>query len=242
MRVNSVFFNKAYKFGFKSIRTDKHTVEQLSIGEKPITDNNKQNIYAALGNLSQIPTADNISFLLSVADNLAYGQGKNSVFKDTIDNDNITPETRENTDWTQILQDTIKTAMSLSKDDLTEQRETFNRIFSEKKELTPEQSKLLNLRTELTSYLVKKENMADEEALIQVVNARKNLDYFVASSEVSIQQKSEVLNKLIYFMSDDYKIDSQLKGRYMPIPKQHILPQKVEWQPQVHHTLYIFYP
>ena len=94
MRINEVGAKTTSGLAFKSLRTDRHSVAQLAIGEKPIVENNKQNIITALQNLSKHPDSDNISFLLSVADNLAYGQGTNSGFKDMLDAEHITPETR----------------------------------------------------------------------------------------------------------------------------------------------------
>ena len=139
MKINTVGLHNI-NVGFKSIRADKEKIAQLAIGQKPIIENNKRNIYAALNNISKEPTYANIDFLLQVADNLAYGQGRNSVFKDTLDKGKITPADRENTDWMSLLEDTIKKAISESKDDdVADLGYDYKRIFTDKKELTPEQ-------------------------------------------------------------------------------------------------------
>ncbi len=147
MKINEVGAKKASGFAFKSLRTDKHTVAQLVRGEKPIIGNNKRNILSALSSISSAPNESNIDFLLYIADNLAYGQGRNSVFKDILDEEHITPSNRENTDWVQILDDTIKHAIASSDDDsAVDLIDEYKRIFTEKKDLTPEQKELLDLR------------------------------------------------------------------------------------------------
>ena len=214
MRINNVGIKPAIKIGFKGVRTDRHAVAQLAKGEKPIIENNKQNIYSALNNLSQMHDDDNISFLLYVAENLAYGQGHNSAFKDILDKEHITPENRENTDWFQLLDDTIRQAISQSSDDSKEIfMDDYQRIFGEKKELTPEQAKIIELRKELTSKVLNALMPEESENIETVTNIRQNIDYFVASSEIPLKQKQQSLEKLIYFMSSDYKINPQLKDK-----------------------------
>ncbi len=218
MRINKVGINPVNKIGFKSIRTDRNAVMQLAQGKKTIIENNKLNIYAALNNISSQPDDDNISLLLYVAENLAYGQGHNSVFKDILDKENITPEQRENTDWLQLLDDTVRRAISQSSEEM---RDTFideyKRIFGEKKELTPAQSKILELRKELTSKILNAALPEEAENMETVTNIRQNLDYFVASSEIPLDEKHQCLEKLIYFMSSDYKINPQLKDKKLQV-------------------------
>ena len=54
---------------------------------------------------------------------------------------------------------------------------------------------------------------ADDEDIIRIANIRKNLDYFTASSEISIVQKKECLERFKYFLSDEYKIHPQLTDK-----------------------------
>ena len=217
MKINEVDYKNAYNIGFTSIRTDRLAVAQLAKGEKPIIENNKLNIIEALNNLGKQHTPENILFLLSVADNLAYGQGNNSEFKDNLDRDKITPSQRENTDWNKLLDDTIRTAISLSDEDVSEYIDEYQRIFTEKKKLTPEQKEVLDLRKKLTRTILSRKNVKDETSVAMAANTRQNLDYFVASSEIPIKQKKESLEKLAYFMSDAYKINPQLKGKKLQV-------------------------
>ncbi len=210
-----------FKPCFKSIRTDKYTIGQLKTGEKPIIDNNKQNIYSALNNLSARPDRSNIEFLLDVASNLQYGQGsEDSEFKKALDSEGITPEERENTSWSQILDDTIRRAIASSDEDVSDLETEYEKICGKNNKLTPEQQKILDLRKELTCVIVKEAALYDEQALTQAANIRKNLDYFTASSEIPLKQKQECLEKILYFMSDDYKINPQLEDKKLQVVEE----------------------
>ncbi len=212
MKIQAAGLNS--KLTFKSIRTDKSTVEQLKTGKKPIIENNKTNIYAALNNLSTQTDRESISFLLDVADNLAYGQGAT---KTILDKDGTSPSERENTDWAALLKDTINKALSSSKEDVTDLKAEYQRVFGKDKEITPEQQNLLDLRNGLTSAIINASKLEDTEDITMTARVRKNLDYFVASSEISLPQKQECLEKLTYFMSDDYKITPQLSDKKLNV-------------------------
>ena len=41
----------------------------------------------------------------------------------------------------------------------------------------------------------------------------RNLDYFIVSSETTLEHKKYVLERLNYFMSDEYEINPQLKDK-----------------------------
>ena len=219
MKINAADMNSsAFKLGFKSIRTDKKTVEQLKTGEKPIIENNRQNIYAALNNLSSKSDRASIEFLLDVADNLAYGQGgRESEFKSFLDTEGLTPSQRENTDWSQILDDTIKKAISSSSEDVSDLEAEYKRIFSTKKPLTSQQQRIIDLRNNFTSQIVNENSLQDAETLAKTARIRKNLDYFISSSEIPISQKQECLEKFIFFMSDEYEITPQLKDKKLDV-------------------------
>ena len=208
----------SYKPKFKSIRTDKKTVEQLKTGEKPILENNRQNIYAALNNISSSSDRTSVEFLLDVAKNLAYGQGgSNSEFKKVLDEDGLTPGNRENTDWAKVLDDTVRAAISNSTDNVSDLEAEYNEILNSRKILTPQQKKVIDLRKIFTSQIVGEDSLIDSETLTRTARIRKNLDYFVASSEIPISQKQECLEKFIFFMSDDYKITPQLKDKKLQV-------------------------
>ncbi len=207
-----------YNAGFKSIRTDKKTVSLLETGTESILPNNKLNIYNSLLNLGKEPSRENIEFLLSVADNLAYGQNGNSEFKRILDEDGFTPAERENTNWSKLLEDTLERILrDYTGEDAGDLQYEFYRIFSTEKKLTLEQEKLLEKRRELTNIILGDSDIEDEEKLEKIVRVRENIDYFIASSEISINQKQYCLDRFIYFMSADYKINPQLEDKKLQV-------------------------
>ena len=219
MRINKAgisFDNR--RVSFKSLRTDKNTVGILQNGTKPIGENQKLNILSSLNNLANAPDRTNIEFLLGVAQNLNYGQSGNSEFRAELDERLETPSLRENTDWSVLLEETIMQALENSnEDDVSDLKAEFERIYSTKKELTPEQRELLILRDTLNSQIVDKDTLEDEESLLRTARIKKNIDYFVASSEISNTQKKECLEKFLYLLSDEYRINPQLENRKLKV-------------------------
>ena len=215
MRINRAgisFDNR--RLAFKSVRTDKNNVETLQKGTKPIGENQKLNILASLNNMANTPDRKSIEFLLGVAENLNYGQGGNSQFRDELDERSDTPSLRENTDWSKALQDTIMLALQNTEDeDVSDLQTKFERVYSTKKQLTSQQSKILALRDMLNSQITSEETMLDEDTLLAIASVKENLDYFVASSEIPNSQKEECLDKFLYFLSNDYKINPQLQDK-----------------------------
>ena len=215
MKINAV--NNDKHVGFKSIRTDKHTIEKLKNGTTPISENNRINIYTALNNLSTDSTRSNIEFLLGIAENLNYGQNGNSEFKKILDEDGITPSDRENIHWDEILKDTINKAIGNSKETTEDLQAQADKIFSTEKSLTPEQKELLDLRQTLTDKLIENTSEADSETLSQITDIRQNIDYFIASTEIPMNQKKYCLEKFQYLLSEDYNINPQLKDKKLQI-------------------------
>ncbi len=202
---------------FKSLRTDKNNISELKEGKSPILYNKKLNIINSLNNLAAVSNRSNIEFLLNIAENLAYGQDGDSEFKKTLDSDGITPQDRENTHWNEILKDTIFKSLNNTDENVKDLKQEAEKIFSTSKPLTPEQKELLDLRRNLTDIIIDDKTLEDTENLILTTNIRKNLDYFTASSEIPFQQKKYCLEKLIYLMSDEYKINPQLEDKKLQV-------------------------
>lgn len=219
MKIQSIGVNyKKFKAAFKSLRTDKNTVAALKDGTKPIIDNQKLNIYSSLQSIASNPDKENINFLLDVAANLAYGQGGNSEFASTLNKDGITPDDRENTNWSKLLEDTIQRALKDSNEpDLADEQAEFFELFGEKHNMTPIQKEILDLRQQLTDKVINEDTLSSEENLSRTARIRRNIDYFAASSEVSYEQKKKCLEKFVYLLSDDYKINPQLEDKKLQV-------------------------
>ncbi len=219
MRINRAgisFDNR--RIAFKSLRTDKNTVDTLRNGSKPISENQKLNILASLNNLANTQDRTNIEFLLGVAQNLNYGQNGDSEFRTELDERGETPSLRENVDWSKALEETIALALAnIGDEDVSDLQTEFEKIYSTKKELTPEQRELLILRDTLNAQVIADDPLADEDALLRSTRIRKNLDYFVASSEISNAQKKDCLEKFLFLLSDEYKINPQLENRRLKV-------------------------
>ena len=220
MRINRAGEHySSLKYSFKSVRTDKNAVNTLKNGTKPIGENQRLNILSSINNLANNPDRPNIEFLLGVADNLVYGQNGQSKFRDAIDEDGQTPANRENTDWSKILEDTILQAINVADEteDVSDLHAEYERVFGTKKELTPDQEKVLLLRSMFNSQVADKAVIENEDDILQAARIKKNMDYFVASSEIPISQKKECLDKFIYLLSDAYKINPQLKDKKLQV-------------------------
>ena len=129
MKISAINSNVTNLLAFKSIRTDKKEVEVLKTGQGSILENKKINIQSALNRLAENAERQSIEFLLDVADNLAYGQNGQSRFAMIIDEETLAPTERENTDWHNMLKDTVERALKNSKDDTQGLNEKFNRFF-----------------------------------------------------------------------------------------------------------------
>ena len=67
MKINEIkSAQSAFKFGFKSRRTDINTITQLKNGTNPINENLRLNIIGAIQNLAQTPDRANIEFLMDI--------------------------------------------------------------------------------------------------------------------------------------------------------------------------------
>lgn len=221
MKINLIRaeYNK-YTKSFKSTRTDRNTVSTLVEGKKPINENQKINILNSINNLSSNPTTENIKFLLNTAENLAYGQkGEYSDFKYELDKDGVTEGDRENIDWSKTLQENILAAIRTTKDkgSVEELYSEFFDAFASNFKLTPLQSDILELRSNITEKIINENITEDEEKLAQSGRIRKNLDYFVASSEISDGEKKECLEKFSYLLSDEYEINEQLQDKKLQV-------------------------
>ena len=180
MRINKAgisFDNR--RLAFKSLRTDKNNVGTLQNGTKPIGENQRLNILASLNNMANTPDRKSIEFLLGVAENLNYGQGGNSQFREELDERSETPSLRENTDWSKVLQDTIMQALAnTTEEDVSDLQTKFEHLYSSKKELTVQQRKILALRDMINSQITSEEALADDDTLLTTARIKNNLDYF----------------------------------------------------------------
>ena len=201
---------------FRGYREDRNYVKRLSEqSAPPISENMECNISDALENLAKNPSDDNIRFLLSTAQGLAYGVQANSEFKKKLlASSPLKGKKLSNTDWELKLKQAAAQALSQNtspnKKELEERfKTTFNFPFA----ISPDESNILGLREKILGYKTITESSDTEK----VNRVKENLDYFIFSSEISEKEKKECLEKIAHFTSSKYKINPQLKGKKLQV-------------------------
>lgn len=196
MKINFYGFQTA----FKGRREDRNTASQLRNNNNyALNEPNQRKINQAIENLSNYSGEENVEFLLDLADNLKYGTN--------IDNGKPVKN-----DWKNKLKDAAEKSLAHSNPILQEKYQPqIDKIFNNPKPLTDEEKQILAYKDSLI-------NRADLESLKNnhdenTRSLARNLDYFVASTEIPISQKLYVLKRLDYFMSPDYNINPQLKDK-----------------------------
>ncbi|MBR2526483.1 hypothetical protein IKE67_08475 [bacterium] len=190
-----------HNISFLGKREDKNTVEQLKKQGDALTLNNQRNITTAIDKLSEDSSEENIKFLMNVAQGLRYGTSFELDGKKT------------NNDWKGKLQSATEKALAKTDSpNKAKLQEQFKATFIDKKEMSEDEKSIMALRSNILK--TKGLPQAINDSKIDVVkNIAKNLDYFVISSEITTKEKKSCLEKLNKFMSDDYKINPQLKNK-----------------------------
>jgi len=195
-----IFKLNIYNPNFLGQRQDRKAIAQLkNDNEYDLNLPNQRRINNAIDSLSEIPGEDNVNFLLDVADNLKYGT-------------NIDLGKKSYNEWSEKLNKAAKNSLAKSETSVQEKlKAKFEKTFNTKKPLTQTEKDILQTKESLLEKV-------DFEALDKIhhsniKNLRRNLDYFIISSEVPTAQKLYILKRLNYFMSPEYKINPQLKDK-----------------------------
>lgn len=181
---------------FKGLRQDRRFVKQLATEQKiSLTENNQKNIIKSIENISKHGSESGTKFLLDVAKNIKYATNINF---------NINPKNK----WMAILMmatasSAVNAGVMNNKDIASE----FNNIFYKNNELSEVETNIMKSYENIHSELAK---ISTSDTDFETIKA--NLEYFIISSETSIDDKRYILEKLEYFLSDDYKINPQLKN------------------------------
>lgn len=214
MEVKRISVFEPKKIAFGGVREDLNNISELSNGEFPLMPNKKRNILAALNNVASTPNEDNLAFLLDTASNLKYGIKGNSEFASILNSNSSASSEKENTKWNELLDNAIKSGLesidSPRKEELTAQ---YSKIFNESQPLTKDQQKILKLRSKILNSNEMKSAIEDSDKLVHSAKIAENLDYFIASSEIPVNQKLECLGRMQYFLSDKFKINDQIKDK-----------------------------
>lgn len=181
---------------FKGLRQDRHCVKQLITEQKiSLTENNQKNILNSIENISRHGSESGTKFLLNIAKNIKFATNIKFGFN---------PKNK----WMSVLMmataaSAVNAGVSKRKDVETE----FNEIFYQTKELSEVEQNIMDSYNNLVS---KVDVIAP--SLASAKNIKSNLEYFIISSETSLEDKKYILGRLEYFLSDDYKINPKLEN------------------------------
>ena len=189
------------KIAFGGQREDRNYVDRLKSQKSALNMNSQRNIKNAIENLSHDSSSENLNFLMNVAEQIKYGL-----------NAGIT-DIKPNNNWKEQLRNA--TESGIAKNNTSAQqalKERFEEVFNKDASLSQDEKDILDLRKNLLDRAGLKNDIKTSENE-NVQNIESNLNYFIISSEVSTEEKKNILKKLNYFMSDEYKIQEQLKDK-----------------------------
>ena len=183
---------------FKGRRVDRNVVSQL-IKNNPysLTEPNQRYISQAIESLGKIKGARNIKFLLNTAAKNTYSTS-------------IKLQDAPKNDWKSKL---IAAATAAAAITPFISKSLLAKIEKAKEEqaLNKDEKDILALRDQLLSVVDLEQINSSFKGTMK--DFQKNLDYFVISSETTLEHKKYVLERLNYFMSDEYEINPQLKDK-----------------------------
>jgi len=226
--------HKEQKINFLGKRTDKNLVNELTTESGALFKPKQRAISEAIVRLGMNGSSDNVNFLFSVAENLNYGLKKDSELSNFVNKESFVTNAvkKQNNEWEEQLKNALSSSIAMNKtSESAEFKKKFDGLFGVAKDektaksvvnspLTTriqQEKELIGLRNEILNSDVLKtvpESFNDNQQQAFTVDKRKldkNLDYFIASSEVATGEKIECLKVVKHMASSDYKTNSQLK-------------------------------
>ena len=194
----STFEDKKRNIRFEGKRLDRNAVAQLGKNNRySLSEPNQRYITTAIENLGKVKGTKNINFLLNMAAKNTYST-------------NIVLQDMPKHNWTAKLLAAAAAAIAITPFVSKKVKEKFAAL-SEPKELNKTEIEILDLRKQLLDKVDLKQ--IKEESKSTMKNFERNLDYFIVSSETTLEHKKYVLDRLNYFMSDEYEINPQLEDK-----------------------------
>lgn len=195
MKIESI---QGVSTNFKGKRLDRNAVSQL-IKNNPysLTEPNQRYISTAIKALGKVAGEKNIQFLLDAAAQSRYSTS-------------ITLQDAPKNDWRTKLLAAAASALAITPLANSTLADRLSEL-QKPREISIEEQEILQLRKQLLAVVDLEQ--INNESLSAAKNFVKNLDYFIVSSETSLEHKKYVLERLNYFMSDKYEINPQLKDK-----------------------------
>lgn len=195
MKVNAIT-NPINGTHFKGTREDRNEVLQLTRDNSySLNEPTQRRINQAIKNLAQLEGEENIQFLINVGQNLKYKP--NLTYHEPVENP-----------WSSLLRDAAMSSLSISDPNLKEKygpeiEHTFLDPLDEP-HLTDDEKDINRC------YMSIVDSVKGDESEKKI---RKDLSYFIMSTETTTAQKKYILERLNYFMSPEYHINPQLKDK-----------------------------
>jgi len=250
---------KEQKVSFLGKRTDKNLVNELTTESGALFKPKQRAISEAIVRLGMNGSSDNVNFLFSVVENLNYGLKKDSELSNFINKESYVTNVlkKQNNEWEEQLKKALCSSIEMNKTpESAEFKKRFEDLFGAVKEEKLAKSVVnspISVRvqqqrelTALRNGILQSESLKDapesfNEKQQQNFNVDKkklykNLDYFIASSEVATGEKLECLKIIKHMASDDYKTNPQLKDYKVKILSEILTDLVVEQPNQVRLT------
>ena len=184
---------------FNGTRTLKNTVSQLAKNNKySLTEPNQRYIISSISELSKVAGEKTVKFLIDIASKLKYST-------------NIRLKDNPLNDWKDMLLNAAMQVLAITPS--ANEEEYISRIESVKNnhDYNKTEQEIMILRDKLLQSVdiaqIKRETIGG------IKDFKRNLDYFIVSSETNLKHKKYVLERLNYLMSDKYKINPQLEDK-----------------------------
>lgn len=231
---------KEQKIGFLGKRSDKNLVNELTQESGALFKPKQRAISEAITRLGMDSSGENINFLFSVAENLNYGMKKDSELSNFVNKNSYVTNVvkKQNNEWEEKLKKALTSSISMNKTpESIEFKRRFDELFGEKKNEKDEkggkteksvvnnplttriqqEKELVSLRNAILNSEVLKgvpesfDGKQKAELGVDKKKLQRNIDYFIASSEVANGEKIECLKVVNHMASSDYKINPALK-------------------------------
>jgi len=207
---------KNQKISFKGVREDHELVAELVKNNGAIIKPKERKLKEAINRFAQDSSIKNIEFLLSTAENLKYGVKSGSDLHKFLKTNSNLGRNVQNNDWYGLLISAAHTAIEKNpyeaeREALTKKLDAILTKISDpkEKELIESRNKILKSVEDLS----KTESPNNKRILKDKASIKRNVDYFMASSECDISEKIECLKLLAHFATSDYQINPQLKDK-----------------------------
>ena len=183
---------------FKGNRELRNVVEQLAKNNSySLTEPNQRYITESITKLGKVKGTKNIQFLLDTAAKSTYST-------------NITLKKAPKNNWKSLLLAAATAAIAITPFISGSIKAKLAKIAAPTK-LNQTEQEILKLREQLLG-LVDLEQIKNE-TIGSIKNFEKNLDYFIISSETTLEHKKYVLEKIKFLMSNEYDINPQLADK-----------------------------